>query len=330
MELGTLAHKRSGGKKMFAPYKHGIEVSHDIGFKRLVDSTRFTPNSPGPAASELREGTFAILGYPDDRGVERNNGRAGACEGPDSIRSVLYRMTPSPLKVRDLQILDLGNMRSWSMDLLEAHQEARKAISQLRSSKAKLVTLGGGHDWAYSDFIDWQGPLLHLDAHLDMRPNPEDTLKHGHSGTPFRRILSESKHPPQIKAIGLQSHCNSRSHLDWSGGFSVSTLFIEELPLAPEKQWELMLDQLELDSDKNKKSPFVMSIDMDVFSQSVAPGVSAPQPYGLDPALVLRLIRHLGPRLQQLGVYETNPRFDLDRTTARLAAKFVHEFFTHG
>lgn len=311
---------------MFAPYKHEIAPVPDEGFRRLVDDTRFSQVPFERALSEIKRGDCVVLGYPDDRGVERNFGRPGACEGPDAIRSVFYRMTPSPLKPRDIRLVELGNFLTWSMDLLEAHTEARKMIAALRETGARILTLGGGHDWAYSDFADWSGPLLHLDAHLDMRPTPDDPTQAGHSGTPFRRILSESKKPPQIKVLGVQSHCNSRSHLDWSGGFSVSALFLEELPLDLEAQWELMLNQLQIHAEKTKSHPIAMSVDMDVFSQAVAPGVSAPQPVGLNPALVLRLIRFLGPRLVQLGIYETNPRYDVDRQTSRLASKLMHEF----
>jgi len=276
---------------------------------------------------KFKESDFVLLGYPDDRGIERNGGRTGACEAPNEIRKILYKMTPSPMKSKDFKIWDGGNLRSWSMDLLDAHERARSVISALRAKEVKIITLGGGHDWAYPDFVDWNGSILHLDAHLDMRPNPESKDRAGHSGTPFRRILTTAKKAPQINVIGLQSHCNARAHLDWAGAFPVSALFLEELPNSFDAQWELIVNQTNL-SESNLN--FAMSIDMDVFAQSISPGVSAPQALGLDPQHAIKLIQHLGPRLSHLGIYEASPRYDRDSATARLAAKFIHEFLMSG
>ncbi len=316
---------------MFAPFKltEGLENlsksrpedPHDY---RLLRSLR---NLAYKDISSLHSGDVVLLGYPDDRGVDRNGGRVGACEAPQTIREALYRLSSSPLKNKEPVLHDLGNFLSWSMDLLSAHEEARKVIAEIREKKLRLITLGGGHDWAYPDFADWGESLLHIDAHLDMRPNPEDALRAGHSGTPFRRILAQGKRPSHLHVIGLQSHCNARAHLDWAGAFPVTTLFLEEMPPTFEDQWKLFMDKTEM---KRNHGPLAISLDMDVFAQAVAPGVSAPQAFGLDPRLVLQIVREFGPRIQHFGIYETNPRYDRDGATSRLAAKFIHEFLYSG
>lgn len=96
------------------------------------------------------------------------------------------------------------------------------------------------------------------------------------------------------------------------------------MSLSLSDQVEFLSKKLDLDSDG--KHPFGLSIDLDAFPQSAAPGVSAPQAIGVDPMIAISLIHKMGKNLQQLGLYEMNPRYDLDGRTARLAAKLAHTF----
>ncbi len=314
---------------MFAPFPQNQlagrprrEDHQDVRVAGLV-----TPYE-GPAASfleQVRPTDIVVLGYPDDRGIDRNGGRLGAAEGPDEIRRRLYRLTPPPQRTTtDLRIWDLGNLRSWSMDLLEAQEKARDFVADLRKTGARILSLGGGHDWAYSDFQGFEGHVINFDAHLDVRPLPnEDELK-GHSGTPFRRILEENKQgKTRVSAVGLQRTSNARAHLEWAEGHRVTPLFLEELPWDLPRQLELVRNKLELGP---KAGALGLSIDMDAFPQHISPGVSAPQPFGLDPTLVLTLVRELKASTRQLGLYETSPRLDVDGSTARLAARLAYEF----
>lgn len=313
---------------MFSPYekksKHTQPRRDDPDDIRIGYFVQSVEGALSPFLEKMKEGDFVILGYPDDRGVERNFGRIGACEAPDAIRDILYSMTPSPQLNKSPTIWDLGNLKTWSMDLLEAQEEARKVVALLRSKKTRLITLGGGHDWAWSDFADWgAAPLINFDAHLDMRPSPQDSEMAGHSGTPFRRIVEKERSKLPLSVVGLQNHCNSKAHLDWARAFQVNTIFLEELPPMLESQWKLLMDRMELGAQTSRVG---LSVDMDCFPQSMAPGVSAPQALGVNPFVVLRFIETFGPKLQHLGIYECNPRYDVGDATSRLAAKLIHNF----
>lgn len=52
------------------------------------------------------------------------------------------------------------------------------------------------------------------------------------------------------------------------------------------------------------------------------PGVSASNPFGLQPELVITLVKHilLSGKLLGMDIAEVTPRFDADNRTARLAA----------
>src|SRR5687767_14241142 len=50
---------------------------------------------------------IVILGCPQDEGVRRNNGRVGAAEAPNAIRSQFYKLTPFNIKKK---LFDLGDV----------------------------------------------------------------------------------------------------------------------------------------------------------------------------------------------------------------------------
>ena len=70
-----------------------------------------------------------------------------------------------------------------------------------------------------------------------------------------------------------------------------------------------------------------LSICMDVFPASAAPGVSAPASLGIDPRLVIKLLKyikqHYGDKVILLDVAEMNPQYDIDARTAKLAARLI-------
>lgn len=280
------------------------------------------------ALAEVKATDFVILGYPDDRGVDRNGGRLGASEAPDAIRKFLYNMTPDPMMppraLDHLRIWDIGNLKCWSLTLPEAHARAREALAAVRKTGARVITFGGGHDWAYPDFVDFTDHLINIDAHLDMRPVTKSPETSAHSGTPFRRLVAGSGDGSKLGVLGLQRHCNARHHVEFARGVRASLLFLDELPFSLDEQWRLVQDRFSI----SKRDAFGLSIDMDAFAQGIAPGVSAPQSYGVEPRLVEKLLHEISPRTKHLGIYELNPAFDRDGETARLAAKLVHMFIS--
>src|SRR5699024_3977698 len=60
----------------------------------------------------------------------------------------------------------------------------------------------------------------------------------------------------------------------------------------------------------------------DVISSAFAPGVSAPQPLGLDPEKVLMFLKYIlrSEKVVSFDIAEVSARLDQDHTTANLAA----------
>ena len=89
---------------------------------------------------------------------------------------------------------------------------------------------------------------------------------------------------------------------------------------------------MNLASIRKKLSVFMRQCDIihltlcaDVFSSAYAPGVSSPQPFGLEPETVLNLIKHILHSKKVVGVdiAEVSPRFDQDKRTSKLMAIVV-------
>ena len=68
-----------------------------------------------------------------------------------------------------------------------------------------------------------------------------------------------------------------------------------------------------------------VTICTDVFSSAFAPGVSATQSLGLDPEVVLPIIKHIlrTRKVRGFDICEISPRFDFDNTTAKLGAVII-------
>lgn len=68
-----------------------------------------------------------------------------------------------------------------------------------------------------------------------------------------------------------------------------------------------------------------ITICTDVFSAAFAPGVSATQALGLDPEIVIPIIKHIlrTRKVRGFDICEIAPRFDKDDTTASLGAVLV-------
>jgi len=277
------------------------------------------------------ENAVVILGYPDDEGIQLNGGRPGAALGPQGIRRILYKMTPSLKHAQNLpQVFDLGNLKKEGA-LERRHEKAREEVTEILSKGLRVLTLGGGHDYGFPDMAAFcdvtlkngKRPfIVNFDAHLDVRPDG----KGPHSGTPFYRLLKEFSGRMDFFDVGIQDWCNSREHLRWAQEHGAQIISLEEI-LQCGKTLEEFLSQKIL-SQMTRGHRLAISVDIDGFESSSAPGASQVFPVGLNATLFLNfwkmaLIRY---RPSLAGFYEVSPPLDQDDRTSRLAAILLHQF----
>lgn len=280
------------------------------------------------------QANFAILGFQSDLGVRRNLGRIGAKSGPTVIRQFLSRLSiPSPKKCYDCGDVVVDSDESNSCDnLLLAQQMLAKYITRILQHQRALHTvpiiLGGGHETAYGHYLglldaieDDDIAILNFDAHFDLRPLSHNNQ--GNSGTPFRQIYNECVSKGRsfnYYCVGIQPRSNTCALYEFAR--QTNTTFIEaaEVKQNPHKVLELMQTIM------HKHKYIYLSICLDVFHYSVAPGVSAPQALGIYPEIVIDAIKFIRDKVLSLDIVELNPELDIDNHTARLAANLVAEF----
>jgi formiminoglutamase len=277
---------------------------------------------------------FGILGYGVDHGVALNNGRIGAAAGPDAFRSCIGKLA-YPNK-KNIKITDFGSVYCPDKKLALAQQRLGSALAHLLAQGIKPIVIGGGHDMAYGHFLGIQEHLntlkpktklgiINLDAHLDLRmPSPEGT-----SGSPFSQTATHlAAHGKTFHycCVGLRENANPPSLIERALGLKSTLVFREECQMS---QWAAVEEKIitfiaPLDA-------VYLSIDLDVFHQGIAPGVSAASPLGLELDFGIRVLKLVlaSGKMISMDLAELNPTYDRDQATAKLAAGLAYELIDY-
>lgn len=267
---------------------------------------------------------IAFLGYSCEEGVKRNQGRLGAKDGPQAIRSFLGKL---PIHRPDVRISDVGDLVYHGKVELHTFQlQYAGHIARLLRSGVFPIGLGGGHDLSYAHFCGIHEALhqrnkkfgiINFDAHFDLRKEGFST-----SGTPFYQILDQFGDHTRYVALGIQQSANTQELFEAAKVSGSSFLPLDACNLPNIQQSLELVDLMAREVDH-----IYVTVDMDGFSSAYSPGVSAPSPFGLTPDYVLHVLRHLmkTQKVVAMDFAETNPTYDPDGATARLATKLIWE-----
>lgn len=294
----------------------GEELLHHRIFQRVKEENNY---------DKISTNDFVLHGFAVDEGVRRNKGRQGAKDAPEIIRK---NMANFPVIRPDFSLLDFGNISCEDGNLENTQKELAKKVSKVLLKGGKSLVLGGGHEVTFGHyrgvktaFPEQKIGIINFDAHFDNR-QPENGVGPS-SGTGFWQIAQEG----DINSlhIGIQRNSNTLKLFDAAHQFGMKyiladELFFENLPSVYERVNELA-DSVDF---------LYMTICMDVFNASIAPGVSASAYNGIfaDTAF-MHLYRHIlrNEKLVALDIAEVNPLFDIQHHTARLAASLANEWF---
>ncbi|GEN67481.1 MULTISPECIES: formimidoylglutamase [Chryseobacterium] len=284
-------------------------------FQRVKEEQNYDNISPND---------FVLHGFAVDEGVRRNKGRQGAKDAPDVIRK---NMSNFPVVLPDFSMLDFGNITCEDGHLENAQNSLAKNVSKVLLKGGKSLVLSGGHEVTYAHYLGLKTAfpeqkigIINIDAHFDNR-QPEKEVGPS-SGTGFWQIAQEG--PINSLHIGIQRNSNTLKLFDTAHQYGMKyiladELFFENLPSIYQRIDEL-LDNVDF---------AYLTICMDVFNASIAPGVSASAYNGIfADATFMHFYRHIlkNNKLVALDVAEVNPSFDIQDRTARLAACLVNEW----
>ncbi|MBU0755031.1 MAG: formimidoylglutamase [Planctomycetes bacterium] len=273
------------------------------------------------------EAGFGLLGYCGDQGVERNLGRPGAARGPQSIRRELADLPC--IFDRRTRLYDLGDVSAGRGEMQSGQQALTDLIDCALRMRLFPVIMGGGHELALGHYLGlhrWLGRssskrkprlgIINFDAHLDLRPHERGA----NSGTMFSQIAEHCDRNGEkfsYCCVGVQTSANTVSLFRKADSLGVRYLMAKEMNDARMQDLQGFLLSFVEGIDH-----LYMTLCADVISSAFAPGVSAPQPFGLHPETLLRLIKPVLNTGKVLGfdIAEVAPRFDHDNRTAKLAA----------
>lgn len=276
------------------------------------------------------EADVAVLGVPYDMGTQY---RSGARFGPRAIReaSTLFSFghggaydheDDTVYLPRDkVRIVDVGDADIVHTDTAKSHENTRIAVRQILKSGALPVILGGDHavHAPTIEAYEGRGPIhiVHVDAHLDF-VDERHGVRYGH-GNPLRRA-SETGHVVSMTQLGIRNVSSSnRSDYAAARNFGSRIVSVREFR-------RLGVDQV-LDLIPPVQNYYV-TIDIDGFDPSIAPGTGTPSHGGFLYYEVLELLKGVANKGRVVGVdlVEVAPAYDPAGITGFLAAQLLLNF----
>ena len=269
----------------------------------------------------------AILGAPFDFGSQF---RSGARMGPRGIReaSTLFSFGHAGaydheddityLPSDTTKIVDLGDADIIHTDTINSHKNIKYGVKKILSAKAIPIVLGGDHSINIPciDAFENEGEihLIQIDAHLDF-VDERHGVRFGH-GNPMRRA-SEKNYITGMTQIGIRNVSSTAKdgYIDAkSRGSSIFSV----------RQFrKLGIDNILETIPKNKQ--YYISIDIDAFDPSIAPGTGTPSHGGFYYYEILELLDMIIQRGDVVGMdlVEVAPDYDLTFSTSTLAAQLL-------
>ncbi|MYG42138.1 MAG: agmatinase [Rhodobacteraceae bacterium] len=285
-----------------------------------------------PYLKEIADNEFdlAIIGAPFDMGTQW---RAGTRFGPRSVReaSTLFSFGHAgaydhedkityldPQKVR---IVDLGDADIIHTDTISSHKNIEKIVRYALSRGAIPVTIGGDHSInipclrAFSDQVPMH--LVQIDAHLDF-VDERHGVRHGH-GNPMRRAV-EHKHITGLTQIGIRN-VSSTAREGYEEALQMGSEIISVRQVRTMGN-DGLLSRIPEDTN------YYVTIDIDAFDPSIAPGTGTPSHGGFLYYEILEFLDGLTKRGNVRGVdlVEVAPDYDPTGSTAILAAQILMNF----
>ncbi|WP_278378993.1 formimidoylglutamase [Chryseobacterium arthrosphaerae] len=304
---------------MFQNIWQGRLDGEELLFHRLFQRVKEEQNYDNISTDD-----FVLHGFAVDEGVRRNKGRLGAKDAPDIIRK---NMANFPVILPDFSMLDFGNITCEDGNLENTQNNLAKNVSKVLLKGGKSLVLGGGHEVTYAHYLgiktafpEQKIGIINIDAHFDNR-QPEKGVGPS-SGTGFWQIAQEG--PINSLHIGIQRNSNTLKLFDTAHQYGMKYILADELFFENLASIYQRIDDL-----LNSVDFAYLTICMDVFNASIAPGVSASAYNGIfADATFMHFYRHIlkNKKMVALDVAEVNPSFDLQDRTARLAACLVNEW----
>ena len=267
----------------------------------------------------------AILGAPYDMGTQW---RAGARFGPRAVREAstlfsfghagAYDHEDDVTYLDGVRMVDIGDADIVHTDTQQSHASIEAGVRAILAAGALLVVIGGDHSVNIPCIraFDAAGPihLVQIDAHLDF-VDERHGVRFGH-GNPMRRA-AEQAHVTGLSQFGIRNvSSTAKEGYDAARAMGADILSVRQI-----RALGLAAVLRRIPEGAN----YYVTIDIDGFDPSIAPGTGTPSHGGFLYYEVLELLAALATRGRVVGVdlVEVAPDYDRTGTTAILAAQIL-------
>ena len=270
-----------------------------------------------------------VLGIPYDEGTTY---RPGTRFGPRAIRdaSMFYSYDGHENRYYDADrqkwilkgktIADAGDVEIEPLSLEKNWKAITGAVTSILDAGAIPAVLGGDHsitDPVVQAFEGRKFHYVHFDTHADCDQMFYSDFTHG---SPVQHLLEKGL-AESVTLIGIRGLTNSP--------YDIAR--VQEMGVNVITTRELKRNLLQSAPDLFKEGDYYISLDIDFFDPSAAPGTGTPEPGGLffpDFSDIIDLIADRG-NIIGFDVVEVNPLFDgASANTAHLAARCVLELMS--
>jgi agmatinase len=282
-----------------------------------------SPESFGGYKAPRERTPYSLIGFPYD---STSSFRTGQRFGPSSIRMasryIEFNSLRAGLDVDEIGgIADEGDVSVVYGDPKETVRRVEEIYSELILEENRFPILVGGEHLgslgALSAYRKSNPCIIWVDAHLDLR---KDYLGCKYSHASVIRRLNE-KYGGRIRVFYLGVRGFSEEEYEYAVNKEYTIVTSLEALRLGENMVTLKLKNFLADCEH-----YYISIDMDAFDPSFAPGVGNPEPEGLYPTLVLDILWNIvDNRLLGFDVMETSPIYDPSGITSILASKLIVE-----
>ncbi|NOX41873.1 MAG: agmatinase [Alphaproteobacteria bacterium] len=271
----------------------------------------------------------AILGAPFDAGTQY---RAGARFGPRSVReaSTLFSFghagaydheDDATYLGADVSIIDMGDADIIHTDTVASHANIELGVRAALAANALPVVIGGDHSINIPcvNAFDDQGPIhiVQIDAHLDF-VDIRHGVKNGH-GNPLRRAAEKDYVTGQLQ-LGIRNvSSTAKSGYEAAREMGSDILSVRQVRA---------LGAAAVVARLPKDARLYVTIDIDGFCPSIAPGTGTPSHGGFLYYDALEILQQMANTHEIVGIdlVEVAPDYDQSGITSILAAQVLMNF----
>lgn len=271
----------------------------------------------------------AFVGAPIDTQVVPS--RPGTTLAPAACRAASQQYAGYPTLEHEVDVsawwvlADCGDASVEVGDIGRFHTAISGAVGQILDGGALPVVFGGDHSVpvaampALASRVGGRVGFLNIDAHLDTAEDVDGDPRT--MASPVARVLDEPNvDPANVVVFGARGLANSYDEIENARRLGVRVFSMSEIArrgLSP------VLDEA-LGAAWDGVDTVYVSFDNDAADASVAPGTTAPEPFGFSARELLQIAETVGSRgVGMLDVVELSPAYDPAGITARLDCCFI-------